>query len=703
MARSSAHSARYVPRVFSYFRKLRERSTSHSGSPARWLIDNDVPQEVILLTPKARDLWSNPEAQAAHAGILVLPADPSGISTLARRIQAEELKPELIVPVREWRCDVWQEERFIWLSRTKPASDARRNLIDTLKQLLTVDEFRLLVGVAAFPKVHVELMSTLDRSLYPSSEPGAQRSRLLKLGRLVWIKEGFIPEWLREELLRALRTTDVRVLRDTWTALLDRKPQPSDKRTILKIYSEGGVGIGVTADELFIGFLQGEFDLPAPLRLAGLSAFMRGPDRTDWILTGTGVALVALFLVAGVNVLEWLQTALQHWADFVRMTRDRLPPFFSPEFCRQLTMAPLVLGVGWLAAIALGRTSSLSLSRLFAAVGAAITVSFGRLGADRRGLFALATSDLLVAFFAPLIISVAVVLLFTARERPVEVDIDLHTIVQRTRGAGLRDWPTNLVLVFTGSLAVLTWDAQASLWIAVIPTLGIARAILISASGAQLQRPISLDRTLIGRAMIGLVFGQVVAVAVFSYFQLGLSPLKNFATGSPFLAYRPYLSFGPLFLGGLFGLLIALWQHKLLPMRTVLSYVAAITPVALWIPIVAYYFVIWFVLDPTRNDPLLASRVVSGLQQSASFRSGSYFAVWAATSLVAVALVGRALAQYRPSGSALHLSSLFATIGAGAIVLVARALHYLDDFLCIPLLHHVTCGDMAPHSAHILE
>ena len=395
-----------------------------------------------------------PRSPGRPRQILVLPADPSGISTLARRIQAEELKLELIVPVRESQFDVWQEERFIWLSRTKPASDVQRYSIDTLKQLLTVDEFRLLVGVAAFPKVHVELMSTLDRSLYPSSEPGAQRSRLLKLGRLVWIKEGFIPEWLREELLRALRTTDVRVLRDTWTALLDRKPQPSDKRTILKIQPEGGVGIGVTADELFIGFLQGEFDLPAPLRLAGLSAFMRGPDRTDWILTGTGVALVALFLVAGVNVLEWLQTALQHWADFVRMTRDRLPPFFSPEFCRQLTTAAACVGRG----LARRDRARADLAHRppqdFSRPSAQLLLSLsGWLGADRRGLFALA--DVLSPYLLvrPLIISVAVVLLFTARERPVEVDIDLHTIVQRTRGAGLRDWPTNLVLVFTWSLA----------------------------------------------------------------------------------------------------------------------------------------------------------------------------------------------------------------------------------------------------------
>jgi hypothetical protein len=48
------------------------------GGPARWVLENDVPEHIVLLTPTPRDNWSTTEAQAGQADVLVLTADEAG-------------------------------------------------------------------------------------------------------------------------------------------------------------------------------------------------------------------------------------------------------------------------------------------------------------------------------------------------------------------------------------------------------------------------------------------------------------------------------------------------------------------------------------------------------------------------------------------------------------------------------------------------
>lgn len=653
-----------------------------NGGPARWLTDNDVPRDVVLLTPKARDLWSSAEAQAAQAGILVLPGDANGISTLARRIQAEELTPEPIAPARESQFDLWQEQRFIWLSRTRPADDARQSLTDALKQLLTAEEFRLLVGIAAFPKVHLELMSTLDKHLYPASQPSAQRDRLLKLGRLVWIKEGFIPEWLREDLLRALQRADrddVRVLRDIWTTMLKHEPEPGDKRTTLKIHSEGSTAAGVAADELFIGFLNGKFDLPAPLHWAGLSTLLRAPDRIDWLIVGTGLALMTEVLAAGVDLFQWTQSALLRWADLMRLIVTDLQSFIAVELLRPLAISPLALAIAWLATSGIRQILPFRLSRILAVIGALLTLAFGWLGAiPTRGLdYTPSPADPWVAFFAPPIIAIAVALLFTIRQRTNQEYADLGTILQKTRGTGLQDWPTNVVLFLIAGLAALVLDSQASLWLALIPALGVVRAIVLSFCGAQLQPSFPLERVPFGQAMAGLAIGEIVSAMLFRYLQIGMWATNALPTGSFVPAYLPYLSFGPILLGGMFGCLVMLWQQKLLSMRRVMFYSAIVAPIALALPLSTHSYVFWLTTDSTQDSLPILARFIYPLHNSAGIEF--YVAVLIVTSLIALAVVGSALAQHRPRDWGIYLSALLTIASTGALIVLLRNIGTIDD------------------------
>ena len=120
----------------------------------------------------------------------------------------------------------WQAERFTWLSQTPPAAEVRKNSWPRFRRSFGTKEFLLLVGVAAFPEVRLDLMATLDRKLHPRDSASEQRFRLLTLGRMVWLKESIIPDWLRHDLMGALPRPEMRSVREAWMVLLADKPRP---------------------------------------------------------------------------------------------------------------------------------------------------------------------------------------------------------------------------------------------------------------------------------------------------------------------------------------------------------------------------------------------------------------------------------------------------------------------------------------------
>jgi hypothetical protein len=621
-----------------------------TSSRSRWLVDNDLPREIVLLTPKAREEWSSAEAQAAQAGILVLPANTNGLSTLARRIQAEELTSELIAPARETQFDTWQAERFIWLSRSKPAEHVVQNLIDNLSKLLSDDEFRLLVGIAAFPKVHLELVSTLDKSLRPNDEPAVQRTRLLKLGRLVWIKEGYVPEWLREALLRALPQRESRALRETWMRVLARAPQAGDPKTSLTIHlDQRNAGSGVAADGLFLSFLRGAFDLPAPVRWSRLAGLWRAPDRTDLAIAGAGGALIAFTLLFGADLLERLKPALLAWASYVATAQVIVLRFVTQEQCRFLTMLPLILAL--MRFVWGGVAGPVRASQVVAGIGAIWTIGFGWFGVD-SALLARGTSAWFPALVAPIVIAGGVIVLSCLRQRPDQaIGVDLLSILQRSRGTGLSDTPTNLVMMFAMGLAAFFHDSRTSPFIFLIPSLGVVRAILISLCGAQLQASFPVARRLLASIAAGLVIGQLVAAAINIYFepyaiQAIESNAKQTSFDTPIHSLFPFISIGLVLSGGLTGLLIALWCHRLVPMRACLQYSAIALASSGISYLAAAYFTQFF-----SGDPFLVS--------------GGW-----TIPFIAAGLALLAVRQQKPADPAPFVLAALAIIGAGVAIMI---------------------------------
>ena len=63
-----------------------------------------------------------------------------------------------LIPGEDDEIERLQAERFIWLSEVEPPAEARKSLISRLRRVLDQKDFWLLVGIAAFPEVRLDLI-----------------------------------------------------------------------------------------------------------------------------------------------------------------------------------------------------------------------------------------------------------------------------------------------------------------------------------------------------------------------------------------------------------------------------------------------------------------------------------------------------------------------------------------------------------------
>lgn len=493
-----------------------------TGHTARWLIEHDLPPPVILLTPNARGDWTTTEAFAAQAGLMVLTADAEGLSTLAKRIQADELEPLPVSPGPETQFERWQAERFTWLSQRPPTDQTRDALINQLRSLLTEEEFCLLVGIAAFPEVRLDLLTTLDRRLRPEDTAAAQRERLLRIGRLVWVKEGVIPDWLREDLMRSLPATAVRELRERWMELLGDKPIPDTDSTQLTIhFSEGQSDpIGARTDGLFIGFISGKYDLPAPLRFVRLAGLWRAPDRLEVTVAGIGIALAVVVLANRFNLVAAAQHGLAAWmlaaSNFQIWTQSFLPVSkafwfgFAMAYFAALALLPVLPNSLITRLLLVPRAAVLSgLATFIPVYYLAMATSPAPTPPE-----VMATALRLVAPFCVAAISAAI--LWSPREESGQPG-NLTITFERSRGTGITDFPTALFLlclaIFAGTACLYFVDRDLwhlALLFGLVSLLGVARSLIASATGAVLQPAFTLPRSTIVAVGTGTLFGQLL-------------------------------------------------------------------------------------------------------------------------------------------------------------------------------------------------
>ena len=160
-------------------------------------------RNVALLSPKSTAEWGRPELSLCQL-FPVVPATAEGLDTLVHQWSADEI----LTP------DYW---RSALPASSAPsieleiAPEEEEEVIDQLKYYLGRDGFHWLCAAATYPALFWRLTARYnDESIVPRSDLAERdqnqiwQNTLLKISRLGWLREGFIPEEIRLKLQEML-------------------------------------------------------------------------------------------------------------------------------------------------------------------------------------------------------------------------------------------------------------------------------------------------------------------------------------------------------------------------------------------------------------------------------------------------------------------------------------------------------------------
>lgn len=228
----------------------------HPEQPQKWVEDFKHWERRVWLSAGFEDEQSACRAvrQAETLDFRLLPFDSHSISEWVEWLLQEGSKPS---PKGNTGDDylpaILGETSETWLDWRPPHGVDLKRLDEELRDYLGAGGFLLLKALAVFPKPFWPLPHVLDIQLFsgfprqkprkrglfwpwkrkpqPEGSRPAERdtqlrldreARLRRISRLPWSRHAFMPDYLRERLLKRIGRGDRQRIRDAWAALLER-------------------------------------------------------------------------------------------------------------------------------------------------------------------------------------------------------------------------------------------------------------------------------------------------------------------------------------------------------------------------------------------------------------------------------------------------------------------------------------------------
>ena len=256
----------------------------------------------LLSTGDRDQTWRN---LLSETGLVSLPLSDEGLNKLIPALVLAQEHRRIAPALRDLPATAppptLLRDSDRWSGPLTPLKEDRERLHQALRAYLGVDGLSLLAALAAYPQLDFGLTRALDAGLFPRPGQGARREqRLQRLARLPWMGRGWLPDWLRSQLLNGLpedRRTQVRALYETLFRRLSHDPHgvivlpialpssPRRDRQTLRAWFGGGRRAGVYGDAVFADLMLSagqklDFRLPGGLALglpAGLGRVWRTP------------------------------------------------------------------------------------------------------------------------------------------------------------------------------------------------------------------------------------------------------------------------------------------------------------------------------------------------------------------------------------------------------------------------------------------
>jgi formylglycine-generating enzyme required for sulfatase activity len=219
-----------------------------SHQPQDWLKQLDDFEKRVWLCPghDSPEWAERAKTQAQRLNMRLLPLSSVNIPNIARWLSQdhnplaplghtgdEPLPPSLM------------ETAESWLSWRPPHGIDLKQLLNELRDYLGQEGLLLLQAMAVFPKPVWPLPYVLDKQLFSgktqkkrklwlpwrhqsnaeveqSQDSQAKEQRLINIGRLPWSRHAYMPDYMRELLLKALSRAERKRIRLAWQVILDK-------------------------------------------------------------------------------------------------------------------------------------------------------------------------------------------------------------------------------------------------------------------------------------------------------------------------------------------------------------------------------------------------------------------------------------------------------------------------------------------------
>ena len=296
--------ARWTARLGN-FRNLRQGGWAGGAFLARTLAASTAPGEAVI---------------EHHLGMALRSTSASDLSDLADLFHGGKAFVSSRPPARRRTIPNYFSEDPQRLVREAPPGQIDvRLLVPELRAWLGDEGLLWLRSLAYYPVVQWDLARYLFSVLLPHLGAERQESLEVKVARLPWLEQGYMPDWVREALVEGMDPATERRVIGRLADLMRRSEEGDGGDVVITLGGKGGLlSAQRTGDAIFIEAMARTrarpWDLPPPAEWLGrMPAILQVPwVRSRLLITGLVLAAAAAWLTptgTGAPVAQWLPLA----------------------------------------------------------------------------------------------------------------------------------------------------------------------------------------------------------------------------------------------------------------------------------------------------------------------------------------------------------------------------------------------------------
>jgi len=185
-----------------------------TGKVVNWIEQFSWSQKA-LFTLESPEQWGYREQVLDGADFLILPANEEGLQGLVEKINTGTWQPEPTDSFTGEFPEYLQERPRRWLEHHAPDAPVLTELLKQVRDFLGDAAYYWFSACAIYPELRWQLTLYLGKQLNSLRE-----ERLAKLARLPWFRYGYMPDWLRERLVKDLSLEQEKDIRLSLQSLL---------------------------------------------------------------------------------------------------------------------------------------------------------------------------------------------------------------------------------------------------------------------------------------------------------------------------------------------------------------------------------------------------------------------------------------------------------------------------------------------------